>query len=43
LRDEALYRNYGDVTDTSISELQDKCREIEEKISLVKYYSEGET
>ena len=43
LREEALYRNYGDVSDSSINDLQDKCREVEEKIALVKHYYDAET
>lgn len=43
LRDEALYRNYGDVSDTSINDLLERVKEIEDKIALVKHYNDAET
>jgi len=43
LREEALYRNYGDVSDSSITDLLSRVKEIDDKIALVKHYNEAET
>lgn len=42
LREEALYRNYGDVGDSFISDLLSRVKKIDDKIALVKHYNEAE-